>query len=160
MSTTFKPNLSEGVQCIIVKAYDIYDEDDTTQVKKELTAIGAEVLHCEEWFNFEFALIWLKIDLNLFHKINGMNMSIVDRDFTSPPEPGSKEEESSMPTPDNTTTVRAALRFALAHPDELAKWLYEAVNDTEPRGNYDAPGLLTQAQKLLDPSEHWIVYYP
>lgn len=86
MPTTFKPNLSKGVQCIIVKAYDIYDEDDTARIKKELVDIGAEVVHCEEWFCFEFALIWLKIDLDLFNKLSVMNMSVVNRDFTAAPE--------------------------------------------------------------------------
>jgi hypothetical protein len=56
-------------------------------------------------------------------------------------------------TPDNGTTVRAALRFALAHPEEFAKWVEGAVQ-------YDAPELLQQAEKLLDPNEHWTVYYP
>lgn len=72
--------------------------------------------------------------------------------------------EPSMPdnTPDNSTTVRAALRFALAHPDEFAKWLDDtAINNTVSlRDSHDAPALLQQAKKLLDPNEHWTVYYP
>lgn len=53
-------------------------------------------------------------------------------------------------TPNNSTTVRTALRFALAHPEELAKWL----------GDDEATALLQQAEKLLNPNEHWTVYYP